>query len=222
MKLFGNIHTEIYQLPQYELPFQQCNSGWCGSDLAFSIPLEPNKILWLFGDTFIQPDPTIKGRKGAAIINNSIAIQFNPKSPQKSSIKYYWKHTAASPQSFFITKGQPGFLWPFSAALICDKLYVFAMRMEHKNITDVFGFIQIGNEIISIRNPHDDPEKWNMQSHILPWKKNIGSFGSYLLIDNQFLYIYGFRQENNVWLKNLKFIVARVNIDQNTLIPKDR
>ena len=43
----------VTTLPELEKPFEKNKQGWLGSDVAFSMPLVDDNVLWLFGDTFI-------------------------------------------------------------------------------------------------------------------------------------------------------------------------
>src|SRR5438270_9691186 len=48
------------------------SEGWTGSDGAYSIPLGPDRTLWLFGDTFIGR--VVDGKRvGARMVNNTAA-----------------------------------------------------------------------------------------------------------------------------------------------------
>src|ERR1700736_448739 len=53
--------------------FQQ-TEGWTGGDVAQSIPLTPDRTLWLFGDSFIGKIESGR-RVGARMINNAVAWQ---------------------------------------------------------------------------------------------------------------------------------------------------
>jgi len=218
MSHYNHFQLEVTSLPTYELPFRQGINGWLGGDLAFSLPLDSKKILWLFGDSFVQRDLNTKKRHGAAIINNSIAIQTGSFAAETCELQFYWKNNSEKPQSYFLFEHLPGFLWPLSAVKINNDLYIFLLRIVHQNIEDVFGFRQIGNEMIHIPNSQDSPEKWVMRHIILPWEKRIGTFGSNVLIDQQFLYIYGFRQHQELWFKHLKLIAARIDLRHFTNI----
>ncbi|TFG37176.1 MAG: hypothetical protein E4H39_02645, partial [Syntrophobacterales bacterium] len=69
------------------------NDHWLGGDGASSIDLGKGKLLWLFGDSFVNQG-TSGGRRDAAIIRNSIAIQ-EGYDPSAASVNFYW-HTKDS------------------------------------------------------------------------------------------------------------------------------
>src|SRR4051812_44097457 len=53
--------------------FEQ-REGWIGADGDYSVPLGPNRTLWLFSDTWVGKIQNGK-RADATIVNNSAAIQ---------------------------------------------------------------------------------------------------------------------------------------------------
>lgn len=80
---------------------------WRGADGAASIDLENGNILWLFSDTFIDPQGTGK-RSNSKMINNSIAIQ-EGNSLDKGKISFYHKGKQRKPKSFFELPGKTWF-----------------------------------------------------------------------------------------------------------------
>ena len=48
--------------------------------------------------------------------------------------------------------------------------------MIQTDITKVFGFEQIGNEIFCIANPNDEPDQWQIHEYVLPWVQHRISF----------------------------------------------
>ncbi len=93
--------------------FEVENSFFCqdkffrGADGAASIDLGNGKILWLFSDTFIDPEGTGK-RSNSKMINNSIAIQ-EGYNLEKSNLTFFYKGSQKKPKSFFELPGKPGF-----------------------------------------------------------------------------------------------------------------
>ena len=76
----------VEELPQFDALFER-RTGWSGADGAYSVALEDDKILWLFGDTW---DGEVReGRHlDAVIIHNSIAIQ-RGRMPPGASLEFY-------------------------------------------------------------------------------------------------------------------------------------
>lgn len=213
MKNKIDIETTVEPLPEFERPFRQNNQGWLGGDLAFSMPLNADKILWLFGDSFIKRKPDNKGRDGAAIISNSIAVQSGSLDDENGRLNFFWRENDKSIEAVFGDNSIPGIIWPLSSVLIQDKLYVLAIRIVQDDIENAFGFRQVGNQIFEIENPGENPDAWNISVHELPWKKELGSFGSNVLIHGNFLYIYGYQMTTSVITDPPNLVIARIKLE---------
>lgn len=205
--------VQVLHQPDFEKAFRRNDDGWLGGDCAFSLPLSPDRVLWLFGDSFIQ-EKKVWSRHGAGLINNSIAIQQGKLLQGANSLQFYWKENSGHHRAFFVNENEPGFLWPLSAILIAEKLFVFCVRIQIVDPENVFGFRQIGNEIFAIENPGDSPDRWKMKIHKLPFQRQLGSFGSNFFISDDSVYIYGYRNVNSGWDDAIiNLIIARINIE---------
>lgn len=212
MKYNQNIHITVEPAPGFEIPFRQTDQGWIGSDLAFSMPLDANRNLWLFGDTFIQRNKTQRDRFGSEIISNSVAVQSGNFGAGDMTMKFFWPMKEGSPLAMFSDESIPGRIWPLSCALLGTKLFVFAIRIVQTNMEDAFGFRQVGNQIFEIENPFDSPDSWRMTVHELPWTRELGSFGSNVLIDGNLLYIYGYQMTTSVITDPPNLVIARFKL----------
>ena len=77
---------------------------WLGGDGALSIPLSNERILWLFGDSFISTSNE-HVRTEARLVRNTIAIQ-KGKDPCTASVSFAWREeNDGSPASFFPNHG---------------------------------------------------------------------------------------------------------------------
>lgn len=206
---------DVVPIPEYEAAFQRGVDGWWGSDVGFSMGLDPDRVLWLFGDTFVQGVINVHGRVGAAIIRNSIAIQRGRLSDASHSLRFFWQRERGLNHSFFKESSSNDFLWPISSVLVQGKLVVFVLRVIQPEITDPAGFHVIGNALILIENPMDHPDQWHPQTHKLPWKSHEANFGSAVLIVDNWLYVYGFRKKENQPDENRELIIARIHLLQN-------
>ncbi|PIX08483.1 MAG: hypothetical protein COZ75_11865 [Flavobacteriaceae bacterium CG_4_8_14_3_um_filter_34_10] len=162
---------------------------WRGADGAASIDLENGKILWLFSDTFIDPQGTGK-RSNSKVINNSIAIQ-EGYSLDKGKISFYYKGKNRKPKSFFELRGKTWF-WTGHGILAKDKLIIFLI--EEKSIKTGIGFEAIGWYIALIDNPLDNPLNWNVR-----YSKGSDTFGvivgsSAVLQDENYIYAFGVKE----------------------------
>ena len=200
-------HFKITASPlfEYEQPFQKNNNGWLGGDCAFSLPLSKEKVLWLFGDSFVNNKVTAKlDRKNAEFINNSIAVQKGNLIKKEYPLQFFWHREQENDQAFFNQKNEQGFLWAISGIQVQNRFFIFAVRIFNKNPEQALGFQQIGNEIVEIRNPQDTPSKWKMIYHKLRWEQRFGSFGSTAMWWEDYLYIYGYQHVGKKWLNCIR------------------
>lgn len=177
------IHTAVFK-EDYSL-FTK-DKTWLGADGAATIDLGNGKILWLFSDTFIDPQASGK-RTNAKMIRNSIAIQEGYEI-EKAKIAFYHGGTQEKPKSFFELSGKTWF-WTGHGVLLKDKLIVFLF--EEQSTKTGIGFEAIGWYVAIIDNPTEDPLDWNIK-----YVKGNETFGvivgsSAVLKDTDFVYAYG-------------------------------
>jgi hypothetical protein len=131
---------------------------WVGGDGAYSINLGGGRILWLFGDSWIDKDGEGK-RKGATLVSNSLAIQEGA-DPSRASIRFYWGDKGSRPESFFPGNGNVRY-WPGHGLLLGDKLLLFLMEVHH--VEGGLGFEVRGWSAVLVSNPGDEPCKWDVR-----------------------------------------------------------
>lgn len=161
---------------------------WLGSDDAYSIPLDGEQTLWLFGDTFTGAK---RGEEG--FVRNSIGIQTGS-DPSSASIRFYG--------SIFET--EQFWLWPLHGALIEGKLLVFFMKVRPSRLPSRgpiedwrelgnLGFFDVyGWEAMTIDNPKDDPGGW--RGSTLASAETAGIvLGAAVIQSSDGLYVYGWK-----------------------------
>jgi hypothetical protein len=203
----------VSELPAYNGLFDR-EEGWTGADGAYSVALPENKTLWLFGDTWIG-----KIRDGrhvdAVLINNSLAIQ-QGKDPASAILLFYYKQAVdGHPQPFIRPSDGKSWFWMYDGVLARDGLYLFLIELERAGPS---GFRLIGTWLGQVANPSDSPVEWHIRLKRIPWARFTPSgdlfFGSAILEDGGYYYIYGIDEAvRNGW-HHKYMIVARV--------PKDR
>jgi hypothetical protein len=208
----------VEPLPEYDALFTRTD-GWTGADGAYSLPLTDEVTLWLFSDTWIGK--IIDGRhENATMINNSIALQ-KGKDSKTASLKFFWQTTQqGQPASFIQPDDGMGFFWISHGIITDGKLYLFLMQIDKTGEESVFGFKQIGTSLAKIENPNDDPLKWRIQQIKVPYGKYSKDgnlfFGSTVMRDGDFVYIYGASENWNKGMGGRSMIVARMPHDQMT------
>ncbi len=203
MRRNPSLAIAVSPLPHIERLFRYDTGGWLGGDCAFSTPLDGQRILWLFGDSFVSDNPGARTRVGARLVPNTIAVQ------SRDKVRFYWREGQDGPNAFFAA-AMPGRCWPLSAARVASGLAVFAVRVVTVDPNQVTGFRIVGHELHWVHNPDEDPARWACDLWPLPWAEKTGTFGSWLLSHEGYLYIYGFRRRFRTWFKEVHLLVARV------------
>jgi hypothetical protein len=174
--------------PELDDLFSPEPSLWRGADAAYSVPLSPGRILWLFGDTFVAA-PGMRGRAGTKMPRNTIAIQTLPGGP-----KYFWRTEKGQPADAFKAELGEGWLWPLSGVRVGPTLYLFMMQMIAKG-EGAFGFEFLKSVLVSVDNPDDDPASWTIHQkaipHVLRSPDGNLFFGTASVLHEGKLYIYG-------------------------------
>jgi hypothetical protein len=157
---------------------------WLGGDQAASVKLDDERVLWVFGDTYIDvngdgkrtaPNPASK-TGDLYYLNNTLAIQ-NGKNPAWASLgfvditKQVWgKDTHVS--YFDRPQDNPNiFYWPAGNPFLVDgKLVVFLTQVSTAGTSAVDGanFRTVGGEARVFTNFAGDPKQWTSERIVLP------------------------------------------------------
>ena len=133
------------------------DSHWLGGDGAISVDLGHGRVLWLFGDSFIDLSGSGE-RRTSDLVRNSIAIQTGY-DPTNAEIQFYWRMKGTKPAAFFSLVGDYWF-WPASGIMIGKRLLIFLM--EIKTAGNILGFEVCGWRAVLIDNPQKKPNHWNL------------------------------------------------------------
>lgn len=160
--------------------------SWRGADGAGSIDLGHGRVLWLFSDTFINPDSS-GAREQALMIRNSVAIQDGYHYVTGKPV-FYWKQSKGKPDDFF--KGKENFwYWTGHGSMVKDRLLIFLMKV--KAVTGGLGFEVLGWAAALISNPGANPDQW--QVRLIEGADTYGLIvgSAAVLTDQQWVYAYG-------------------------------
>jgi len=148
--------------PEADTLFRR-DSRWRGADAANSVDLGNNRVLWTFGDSFVDPnsDPSQRHRRHAAFIRNSIAIQVGYDTTSAEFHPYWQEKEEGKPSAFFRSEGEE-FFWPAAGLMLDEKLLVFLMRIRNRADTKL-GFGVEGWGAVLIDNPQNEPNRWQME-----------------------------------------------------------
>lgn len=166
---------------------------WVGADVASSVDLGGGRILWLFGDTWI--DPTGTGtRKAATMISNSVAIQTGT-NPAEARIEYFWGKTAdGRPAALFPDRGDER-LWFGNGVRVDDRVVLFFSRTIR--VTTGLGFDQIGWSAVMVEDPDADPPSWRPRPLETP-ANPLGILVGCAAVIRQGDYVYALGSQNPV------------------------
>ena len=151
--------TALPQLtPEAERIFH-ADPRWLGGDAAISVDLGHDRILWLFGDSFVDPAPPY-ARREAAFPRNTIAVQ-ERRDGRTARMTFVWRSEGGAPSAFFPgTKSE--WYWPGSGTVLPDgTLAVFLHRLRATDAAPPLGFESAGYALALIANPDDPPAAWH-------------------------------------------------------------
>lgn len=165
---------------------------WLGGDGASSVDLGGGRVLWLFGDSFIDPAGT-GSRRNASFVRNSAALQEGYE-PETARMTFAWKTLGNRPRSFFREDGAEWF-WPGSGARIRDVLLIFLVRVRAAD--NGLGFEPSGWKVVSVPNPDASPFSWGMWEPGTPRTGSILPGSSSVVVFDGFLYAFGTDWKDN-------------------------
>lgn len=136
----------------------QGDPHWVGGDGASSVALGNGQILWLFGDSWIDPTGT-NTRQGARMISNSLAIQTGT-DPATAFIRFYWNRAADGSPAAIIADELDERHWFGNGVQVGDRLILFTNRV--RATATGLGFESVGWAAWMVDDPQADPSTWEM------------------------------------------------------------
>lgn len=139
---------------------------WLGGDAAYTIPLGPDRVLWLFGDTFIGDGK--QKRADSSFIRTSIAVQHGL-NPADAEITFHWRTANGTPHSYF-PASDASWLWPLHGVYRNGSLTIFLSRLLPADTG--LRFTGIGSTALRCENPDASPDEWIFRSLAVPRAPN--------------------------------------------------
>jgi hypothetical protein len=140
------------------------DARWIGGDGAYTVDLGGDRVLWLFGDSFIATSKE-RTRKRSVMVRNSVAVQTG-RDPRRALMKFYWKSDDGHPKSFFPDDGE-AYYWPEHGVRVGSSVVLFFERMITTG-KGTFDFETTAWTATVIDNPDDEPSAWRMRAAQLP------------------------------------------------------
>ena len=175
---------QVAPRPEWDRVFAR-SSGWTGGDVAASFIITGNRVLWVFGDSFVGGVENNRHVK-AVLVNNTIAIHpYDPahpgKAPSPDAVKFYWgaPDSSGKPTAWIKPMQQGEFkswYWPTGGGVVLATpergfaLALFLVQLEKKPGDDtVWGFRTIGSELAMIDDVEAPAPDWQPRIIELPF-----------------------------------------------------
>lgn len=162
---------------------------WLGGDAVYSVELGHERILWLFGDSFVA-----RGERGdhgghpdrhhAAMVRNSLAVQ-QGLAPARASITFHWgTGPDGAPASFF--PEVDGLVhWPLHGLRLAEgPLLLFQSRIRNTPGQGL-GFAGAGWRLVRVDDPDGAPPQWHWRELAAPPTPNIDAVGTAVWRDGE-------------------------------------
>jgi hypothetical protein len=131
---------------------------WLGADAALTIPLDADRTLWLFGDTFIATS-NANLRTESTMIRNTVAVQTGM-DPRTASVSFHWREgTDGSPAAFFPDRDPVGY-WPGHGIRLEEGPLVLFLFAVVATPGEGLGFASAGYAVAVIDNPDAPVDSW--------------------------------------------------------------
>lgn len=158
---------------------------WLGGDGASSVDLGDGRVLWLFGDSFIDSSGS-GSRRTSDLVRNSIAVQTGY-DPTSAKMQFAWNTMEGKPAAFFTPRGE-NWYWPASGIMVGKRLLIFLMEIGIA--TNELGFEARGWKAVLINNPQEEPERWRLTYLKSPQRQGLIVGSGNPLLENGFLQVF--------------------------------
>jgi hypothetical protein len=175
------------------LPAFPDKDGWYGGDGAYSIKLDEERTLWLFGDTFVALEEGKKDRVNMDVILGTTLAVSTCSVNSEFKIQYYLKKKN---EQFVSSFGEDEWLWPQDPFIVNNVLYIplIAVTATDKK-GELFNFKITGHKLARIKDySAADPYKWSIDyidlTPAIP--PEIASFAATSVVHHNYVYFYSF------------------------------
>lgn len=156
--------------------------GWTGADGLGTVRLPGDRVLWLFGDSWIGPVRDGKHAEGSAMVNNAIAVHpIDANAAAPAAIEFAWgpSDRDGRPTAWVIPPAEERVhdknlrYWPAGGGVVVQDprgkptLFVFLFRIRDRGTDDVWNFEGCGSAVVRISNPQDPLSRWQVQQTTL-------------------------------------------------------
>jgi Domain of unknown function (DUF4185) len=197
------------------LPVFPDKNGWYGGDGAYSISLDQERTLWLFGDTFVANEEGRKDRVDMDVILGTTLAISTCSVNNEFKIKYYLKKKN---EKFVSSFGENEWLWPQDPFTVEDVLYIPLITVTATDKKgELFNFKITGHKLARIKDfTAVDPNKWSMDyidlTPAIP--PEIAAFATTSVVHDNYVYFYPFYIYSKDAVNILGNILARIPVSK--------
>jgi hypothetical protein len=167
---------------------------WLGGDAAVSIALDGERVLWLFGDSFVAAgaEQPAASRRGARLLRNSVAVQ-RGRDPSRAQLRFFWGTAPdGSPASYFAAHGTC-WLWPGHGLYLRGVLTLFALRVCPDASAGGLGFRVDGWTASRVQDARVEPDAWRPVALQTPATFEL-KVGAAVILHGEHVYAYAVRE----------------------------
>lgn len=194
--------TQVARWPEATARFRG-QGPWLGADSAYSVDLGEGRVLWLFGDTFIDPARDGSRTNGPnQFVRNSVAIQTAPNETARydlsqSELRFFTGPTRdGAATSFFPETAEGDWFWPLSGIRLSDgPLLLFRMRV--RKVSTGFGFAVTGWDAVAVDDPSPEPDHWALRPVADQSTGAERLVGASVLQHGEYLYVYAAKNSDD-------------------------
>ncbi|MCB0685860.1 MAG: DUF5005 domain-containing protein [Saprospiraceae bacterium] len=174
--------VKVFQDCHYDLLFTRYGNGWTGADATYSLLLPDGKIMWMFGDTFLGTVSAERTRGETPFIRNSIVLQ------DGDHLTTLFGGTSGNPRAFISPENVKNWYWPLDATIYNGKIQWLLGELGSSGSGGAWDFAYTGFDLAIM-----DPSTLLIESKQRKIESPEISYGSCLLEDDTYTYIYGIR-----------------------------
>jgi len=173
------------------LPDFPDKDNWYGGDGAYSIALDKERTLWLFGDTFVASEQGRKDRIGMDVVMGTTMAISTCEENGQFQIKYFLKEKNGK---FLSSFGENEWLWPQDPFIVNQVLYVPLLVVKAMlDLSEPLNFKIVRHKFARIKNyTLPDPNQWivdyiDLKEAIPP---GIEAFATTSVVFQNYVYFY--------------------------------
>lgn len=137
---------------------------WHGGDGAYSVDLGDERVLWLFGDSFVEADAP-GHRRGSRMVRNSIAVQ-EGYDPSRARVAFHHGGNRETPTDFFPCPTEGHWFWPGPGVRVGERLLLPFLELQSSD--EGLGFEAVRSVLQVVDKPNAPPVTWQPREVKLP------------------------------------------------------